>query len=107
MIFKKIKHRFKSEYENIKEASLLLEKCNHLAEIVNTTLNENEFYATYDKMVDALTELTSYEDFVPFDSKPSDDLHKVIASKPAAIEKFNKRSKATPIYICRMQILFS
>lgn len=79
MILKKIKHRFKSEYENVKEASLLLEKCNHLAEIVNTTLNEKEFYATYDKMVDALTELTSYEDFVPFDSKPSDDLHMISA----------------------------
>ena len=99
MFFKSLKHRFKSEYENVKEASLLIEKCNYFAEIVNTTVDEKEFYSTYDKMVDALTELTGYEGFVPFDSKPSDDLRKVIESKTAAIEKFNKRSKGTPIYM--------
>lgn len=107
MIFKKIKHRFKSEYENIKEASLLLEKCNTLAEIVNTTLNEREFYNTYDKIIQTLTELTSYEGFVPFDNNPSDDLHNVIESRSAAIEKFNQRSRATPIYLPDADPLFA
>ena len=107
MILKKIKHRFKSEYENVKEASLLLEKCNHLAEIVNTTLNEKEFYATYDKMVDALTELTSYEGFVPFINKPSDDLHYAIESKSAAIKRFNIRTNAAPIYMPDADPLFT
>ena len=107
MIFKKIRHRFKSEYENIKEASLLLEKCNTLAETVNTTLNEKEFYSTYDKIIETLTELTSYEGFVPFDNKPSDDLNKVIESKPAAIKRFNIRANAAPIYMPDADPLFA
>lgn len=107
MFLKKFKHRFKSEYENVKEVSLLLEKCNKLAEIVNTTLDDKEFYNTYDKIIETLTELTSYEGIVPFENKPSDDLHRIIESKPAAIEKFNRRSKATPIYMLNADPLFT
>ncbi len=99
MFFKSIKHRFSSDYDNMKEATILLEECNHLADIVNTTSDENEFYKSYDKLIENFTELTTYEGIIPFTNKPSSDLRNIIANRQAAIKRFNRRANANPIYI--------
>lgn len=83
----------------MKEATNLLEECNRLANIVNTTSDENEFYKSYDKLIENFTELTTYEGIIPFTNKPSSDLRNIIANRQAAIERFNRRASVHPVYI--------
>ena len=99
MFFKSLKHRFNSDYDNIKNATILLEECKHLADIINTTIDENEFFKSYDKLIENFTELITYEGVIPFTNKPSSDLRSIIANKQAAIESFHRRANVRPICI--------
>lgn len=99
MFFESLKHRFNSDYDNIKNATILLEECKHLADIINTTIDENEFFKSYDKLIENFTELITYEGVIPFTNKPSSDLRSIIANKQAAIESFHRRANVRPICI--------
>lgn len=49
MIFKSIKHIKNNRKRNELEAYRILSECESLADIINTTTDEKEFYSSYDK----------------------------------------------------------
>ena len=92
MIFKSIKHIKNNRKRNELEAYRILSECESLADIINTTTDEKEFYSSYDNLIHNFEELISYKGFVSFTSDPSSDLDEIIKNKPYAIELFKKRT---------------
>ena len=99
MIFKSIKHIKNNRKRNELEAYRILSECESLADIINTTTDEKEFYSSYDNLIHNFEELISYKCFVSFTSDPSSDLDEIIKNKPYAIELFKKRTYVSPIKI--------
>ena len=62
-----------------------------LAIIINTTVDNVAFYSALNKIIDILSELQKYEDKIPFSSKPSFDLERILTNKEYIIENFNDR----------------
>ena len=62
-----------------------------LAIIINTTVDNVAFYSALNKIIDILSELQKYEDKIPFSSKPSFDLERILTNKEHIIENFNDR----------------
>lgn len=62
-----------------------------LAIIINTTIDNVAFYSALNKIIDILSELQKYEDKIPFSSKPSFDLERILTNKEYIIENFNDR----------------
>ena len=92
----------------------LLDEANSLADIANTTTNEEVFERCYNRLVEVLTELKKYECWGVFTNSPTEDLNNLIYGRDAAIKKLherqvnssNSRSKATPIYMLDADPLF-
>ena len=99
MVFNFIKHIKNNRKQNEFEAHRILEECKSLADIINTTTDEKEFYSSYNNLIHNFEELISYKGLVSFTSDPSDDLDKIIKNKPYAIESFKKRTDISLINI--------
>lgn len=99
MVFNFIKHIKNNRKQNEIDAHRILEECKSLADIINTTTDEKEFYSSYNNLIHNFEELISYKGFVSFTSDPSDDLDKIIKNKPYAIESFKKRTDISLINI--------
>lgn len=99
MVFNFIKHIKNNRKQNEIDAHRILEECKSLADIINTTTDEKEFYSSYNNLIHNFEELISYKGLVSFTSDPSDDLDKIIKNKPYAIESFKKRTDISLINI--------
>ena len=71
----------------------LLSEAHELATIINSTIDSNIFYDSYDNLIEILEELTQYEGKISFSSPPSKDLQEIKAQKIDAINAFIVESK--------------
>lgn len=78
----------------IDSANSLLEKAHHLADILNTTTNRKEFYASFYELSVVLKSLSEFEGLINFEnSLPSTDLNKLKENRQASIDFLEKRIK--------------
>ena len=78
--------------ELILYANKLIDDCEKLSDIINTTTDETEFFGSFEKLISTLSKLQSYEDSIPFANSPSDDLRYILANRQKTVEKFYQRS---------------
>lgn len=85
----------------------LLDEAYALTDIVNTTIDENTFNNSYNRLIDIFTELKNYEHLNVFSNSPAEDLNDLIYGREAATNRFYNRkntlnnlssSKNTPFY---------
>lgn len=69
----------------------LLNEAHSLADVMNTTIDEERFYSSYERLIEIFTELVTYERQVPFTVSPKEDLRDFKRQKQAAIKAFNER----------------
>lgn len=69
----------------------LLDEANNLANVANTTTDEEVFERCYNRLVVVLTELKKYECWGVFTNSPTEDLNNLIYGRDAAIKKLHER----------------
>ena len=75
-------------------AAFLLKKAHHLADILNTTIDREEFYTSFDELNSTLRSLSELEGVVDFSGKlPSVNLMEINAEKQASIDFLERRIK--------------
>ena len=72
----------------------MLKRAYHLADILNTTLDREEFFISFDELSSVLKSLSELEGDVNFSGAlPSDELKKINAEKQASIDFLERRIK--------------
>lgn len=74
-----------------------IDRAKRLADTINTTTDEKEFFSLFDEITDILTDLTHYEGFMNFTSPPSKDLKRILENKEKSIELLHQRIKEESI----------
>lgn len=69
----------------------LLDEAYALADITNTTTDENTFNNTYNRLIEIFTELKKYEYLGVFANSPTEDLNDLIYGREAATKRFHER----------------
>lgn len=93
------KQKNTNEIENDKNARIIkyvqkkIDEGKMLAEIVNTTTDENVFLSSFNKTCKILEELIQYEDKIPFSHLPSEDLKAICNNVDKTISLFQERVK--------------
>lgn len=78
------------------KAQSLLDKAKQLADIINTTIDEKEFYSSFDELIHTLLALKELEGIVSFIGKsPSEMLKEITDNKPKTIALFEQRVNAS------------
>lgn len=70
---------------------VLLNEANELAELANKTTNEAEFNASYDRLIEIFTELSSYQNTGMITSSSVDTLNQLLQNRVAETRKFYLR----------------
>lgn len=73
----------------------LLDEAHALADIANTTTDENTFNNSYNRLIEIFTELKSYEHLGVFTNSPTEDLNDLIYGREAATNRFYNRKNAS------------
>ncbi len=72
----------------------LLERARHLADIINTTMDREKFYISFDELNSVLKCLSQFEDRISFSGAlPSAILERINAQKQASIDSLERRIK--------------
>jgi len=71
-----------------------LNRINYLSEIVNTTLNEKEFFLSLNELNRILYDLTSYENIIEFSELPSERLKITYNNRVKYIDKLYERIRS-------------
>lgn len=72
----------------------LLERARHLADIINTTMDREKFYISFDELNSVLKCLSQFEDRISFSGTlPSAILERINAQKQASIDSLERRIK--------------
>ena len=81
-------------------AASLLKKAHCLVDILNTTIDREEFYTSFDELNITLKSLSELEGVVDFSGKlPSVNLREINAQKPASIDFLERRIKEANIEV--------
>lgn len=84
----------KSSDAQLDYANSLLKRARHLVDIINTTLDRQEFYISFDELNSVLNSLTELEGVVNFSGAlPSENLKEINDNKEKAIDLLEKRIK--------------
>lgn len=87
-------HEEHSTNSQLNYANSLLKRAYHLADILNTTLDREEFFISFDELSSVLKSLSELEGDVNFSGAlPSDELKKINAEKQASIDFLERRIK--------------
>lgn len=86
----------KSSDAQLDYANSLLKRARHLVDIINTTLDRQEFYISFDELNNVLNSLTELEGVVNFSGAlPSENLKEINDNKEKSIDLLEKRIKET------------
>lgn len=85
--------RKKADDQLILHVSDLLNEANQLANTINTTIDDNAFYGSYERLITIFSELIKYENKGIFSESPRKDLQNFIDNRQLAINKFNARKR--------------
>lgn len=80
------------DHDLINYAQKQLDEAKRLSEIVNTTINEDEFLTTFNEICKILEDLTQYEEKIPFESPPSKNLKTICDNVDKTIAFFKERA---------------
>lgn len=69
----------------------LLDEAEHLTDVVNTTIDENTFETSYNRLIDISRELQKYEHFGTFTISPTEYLNNLYSQREATTESFYQR----------------
>lgn len=85
---------FNASDDQLDYANALLKRARHLVDIINTTLDRQEFYISFDELNSVLNSLTELEGVVNFSGAlPSENLKEINANKEKSIDLLEKRIK--------------
>lgn len=90
-ITQKHANRIKKIMDNYYPYKNLLDEAHVLADIANTTTDENVFNSSYNRLIDIFTELKKYEFLGVFTNSPTEDLNNLLYGREAATKKFHER----------------
>lgn len=87
------------DHDLINYAQKQLDEAKRLSEIVNTTIDEDEFLTTFNEICKILEDLTQYEDKIPFESPPSKNLKTICDNVDKTIAFFQNRIRENEILV--------